>query len=276
MTAVGPVATALRQALGWWGPLLSGAAALIGLYLLIPILIIFPMSLTGDLFLTWPPDLLSLRWFSALFENPVWTEAIGRSLRIAVVVSALATVLGTAAALGLTYARRWRRLLQTMFVAPLILPVITYALGIYDVSDRFNLIGSIWPVVIGQTMLALPLVFIVVSAGLAGRDSQLPRAAASLGATWPKVLLLVELPLLRGSIVAGALFAFAYSFDEIIVAYFLSPPGGGTLPVQILGSTQEAAEPIVAAASMLVIGVATLVAGMIVLARAISTRGRMR
>lgn len=263
---------ALSLSLGWLGRSLSGTGLLIGLFLLIPILIIFPMSLTAAFFLTWPPDLFSTRWFEAFFESPAWTEALWRSIRIAVPVSLAATVLGTAAALGLAYARRWRRLLQTMFIAPLILPVITYALGIYDVADRFDLVGSSWPLMIGQTMLAMPLVFIVVSAGLAVRDQSLPRAAASLGASWPHVLWRIELPLLRGSIVAGALLAFAYSFDEIVVAFFLSTPGGGTLPVQILGATRESAEPIVAAASMLVIGVAALIAGATVLARTMLAR----
>jgi putative spermidine/putrescine transport system permease protein len=263
---------AMSLSLGWLGRTFSVAGIAIGLFLLIPILIIFPMSLTGDFFLTWPPDLFSTRWFQAFFEDVVWTDALWRSLQVALPVSAIATVLGTAAAVGLAYTRRWRRLLQTMFIAPLILPVIAYALGIYDVSERFSLIGSTWPVVIGQTMLALPMVFIVVSAGLAGRDQSLPRAAASLGASWSHVLWRVELPLLRGSIAAGALLAFAYSFDEIVVAFFLSPPGGGTLPVQILGSTRESAEPIVAAASMLVIGVAATVAGATVLARTVLSR----
>lgn len=250
------------------------AAGLIAVYLLIPILIIFPMSLTRDPFLTWPPHLLSTRWFSELFEDPQWTDAFAKSVRVGVLVAVMSTVLGTAAAVGLAYARHWRRPLQAMFIAPLVLPAVTYALGIYDVSDRFDLVGSTWPVVIGQTMLAMPLVFIVVSAGLAGRDPELPRAAASLGAAWTRLLWEVELPLLRGSIAAGALFAFAYSFDEIILAYFLSPPGGGTLPVQILGSTQETANPVIAAASMLVIGVASAVGALLVLARGLITRGR--
>jgi putative spermidine/putrescine transport system permease protein len=262
----------LRLALGWTAPTLCVAAVLLGLFLLIPILIIFPVSLTNDFFLTWPPDLLSLRWFETFFETPVWTDALMRSIRVAVPVALIATVLGTLAALGLAYARRGRRALQTLFVAPLVLPIITYALGIYDVSQRFDMTGSSLPVIVGQAMLATPLVFIIVSAGLGGRDPQLPYAAASLGARAPLVLLLVELPLLRVSIVAGALIALAYSFDEIIVAYFLSPPGSGTLPVQILGSTRETADPTIAAASMVVIGVAVSIAALIALARALSTR----
>ena len=263
---------ALRLSLGPAGWMVNAAGVLLGLFLLIPIAIIFPVSLTSDFFLTWPPHLASTQWFEAFFESPVWTDALLRSIRIAVPVALIATVLGTLSALGLAYVRRGRRLLQTLFVAPLVLPIITYALGLYDVAQRFDMTGSSLPVILGQAMLAMPIVFIVVSAGLAGRDPLLPRAAASLGASAPAVLWRIELPLLRVSILAGALIALAYSFDEIIVAYFLSPPGSGTLPVQILGSTRETADPTIAAASMVVIGVATTIGAMLALARAFAGR----
>ena len=126
--------------------------------------------------------------------------------------------------------------------------------------------------IVGQAMLAAPLAFIVVSAGLAGRDGQLPRAAASLGAPAHVVLWRIELPLLKLSIVAAALISLAYSFDEIIIAYFLSPPGSGTLPVQILGSTRESADPTIAAASMVVIAVAFTIAALVGLMRALAGR----
>jgi len=262
----------LRLALGPAGLAIDVAGVLLGLFLLVPIVIIFPVSLTSDFFLTWPPHLASSRWFEAFFDSAVWTEALMRSIRIAVPVALIATVLGTLSALGLAYARRGRRLLQTLFIAPLVLPIITYALGLYDVAQRFDMTGSALPVILGQAMLATPIVFIVVSAGLAGRDPLLPRAAASLGASAASVLWRIELPLLRVSILAGALIALAYSFDEIIVAYFLSPPGSGTLPVQILGSTRETADPTIAAASMIVIGIATTIAALLALARAFAGR----
>jgi putative spermidine/putrescine transport system permease protein len=260
---------ALRSALGRASFPLGAAGALIALYLLTPILIIFPMALTGGQLLTWPPELMSLQWFSAFLATPAWTDALMTSFRIAVPVALIAAALGTLAALGVAYARRWRRPLQTLFVAPLVLPVITYAVGLFDVSDRFGLTDSAWPVVIGQTTLAAPLVFIIVSAGLAGRDPQLPQAAASLGAPARAVLWHIELPLLRSSIVAAAFVALAYSFDEIVIAYFLLPPGEGTLPVQILGATRETADPTIAAASVIVIGVGATIGGLLLLVRAI-------
>jgi putative spermidine/putrescine transport system permease protein len=265
----------LRLALGPAATSVTALAVLLGVFLLIPILIIFPVSLTSDFFLTWPPHLFSLRWFEAIFNSPVWTAALRKSVEVALPVAVVSTVLGTLAALGIAYVRRWRRVLQTLFIAPMVLPIITYALGMYDVAQRLNLTGSAWPVIIGQAMLATPIVFIIVSAGLAGRDPQLPQAAASLGAPAHAVLWRIELPLLRVSIAAGALVALAYSFDEIIVAYFLSPPGDGTLPVQILQTTRETADPSIAAASMVVIAVAISIAALTLVARVVlRTRDR--
>jgi putative spermidine/putrescine transport system permease protein len=265
----------LRLALGPAAASVTALAVLLGVFLLIPILIIFPVSLTSDFFLTWPPHLFSLRWFDAIFNSPVWTAALTKSVEVALPVAMVSTVLGTLAALGIAYLRRWRRVLQTLFIAPMVLPIITYALGMYDVAQRLDLTGSAWPVIIGQAMLATPIVFIIVSAGLAGRDPQLPQAAASLGAPAHAVLWRIELPLLRVSIAAGALVALAYSFDEIIVAYFLSPPGDGTLPVQILQTTRETADPSIAAASMVVIAVAISIAALTLLARVVlRTRDR--
>jgi putative spermidine/putrescine transport system permease protein len=264
----------LAPALGWVGPVLAVLAAAIAIYLLVPVLIIVPMSLTKLPFLTWPPELLSLQWFRGFFEDPTWTDPLWRSIRISVPVAVIATAIGTLAAFGVSYARRGRRLLQTLFIAPLVLPIITYALGLHDVSERLGINGSVWPVIIGQTMLAAPLVFVTVSAGLATRDPQLPRAAASLGATGRSVLWRIELPLQRPSIAAGALIALAYSFDEIIIAYFLLPPGGGTLPVQILASTKETGDPTIAAASIVVIGVAATLGAVVATTRALLIRRR--
>lgn len=251
---------------------LSLLAVVSCIYLATPILIVFAMSLTKDFFLTWPPNLFSTRWFSAFFDSRAWMGSLGRSLAIAVPVAALSTVLGTLAALGLTYGVRQHRALRTLFVAPLVLPIITYALGLFELAEGIGIMGSVWPVVIGQTMLASPLVFIIVSAGLAGRNPQLPQAAASLGAPAVSILLLVELPLIRSSIAAASLVAFAYSFDEIIVALFLLPPGGGTLPVEILGAARETADPTIAAASMISIGVAATIGALVLLVRTFLVR----
>lgn len=261
-----------RRALGWLRGLLAGVGLMVAIFLLLPIGIIFPMALSKDAFLTWPPDLLSLRWFDAFFEQQVWTDALWQSVKISVPVAATATVLGTLAAVGVHHARRLRRTLQLLFIMPLVLPLVTYALGLYDVAWRVGADGTIWPVIVGQTMLATPLVFVTVSTGLANSDRLLPMAAASLGAPPRVVLWRIELSLQRPAIATGAVVALAYSFDEIIVAYFLLPPGVGTLPVQILASTRESADATVAAASVVVMGIAASLAAAFAVARLLLMR----
>ncbi|SEF18743.1 ABC transporter permease [Jiangella alba] len=264
--------SSLAQGLGRLRWAIHAVAVIVLVFLLIPLLIVFPISITRDHVLTWPPDLASWQWFDAFFTSPVWVDSLLASLRIAVPAAVIATVVGTLGALGLAYARRWRRVLQTLFIAPLVLPIVTYALGLYDVAQRFDATGSLLPVIVGQAMLSAPMVFVTVGAALANRDHQLPLAASSLGASARKVLTLVELPLLKPAVAAGGLIALAMSFDEIVVAYFLLPPGAGTLPVVILGSTRESADPTIAAASMVVIAMAVTVAALLVLVNVLMKR----
>jgi putative spermidine/putrescine transport system permease protein len=252
---------ALNSSLRWIAPLTWVLSLLTAFYLLLPILIIFPISVSNSMFLTWPPRLFSWRWFESFFTEPDWIDALLQSLKLAIPVVLISTLLGTLAAIGLAYVRGpMRRLLQTLFIAPQILPVITYSLGLFEISSRLRLSGSILPVVLGQSMLATPLVFILVSAGLAGRDRQLPLAAASMGAGASKILWTVELPLLRASITAAALMAFVISFDETVLAYFLLPPGSFTLPVQMMSATRDSVEPTIAAASVIVIAIVATIA----------------
>jgi putative spermidine/putrescine transport system permease protein len=107
-------------------------------------------------------------------------------------------------------------------------------------------------------VLATPIVFVAVSAGLAQVDPALSRTAASLGAKWPTIVWRVELPLLRGNIVAAALFAFAFSFDEVVISYFLNGPDNTTLPVELFVSTRDSLSPAIAAASTVVMLIALL------------------
>lgn len=263
---------ALRSSLGGVQLATIGIAGVVAVFLAVPLMILVPVAFSSNPFLTWPPDLASTRWFEAFFTSPIWTNALTKSVTIALPVAAIATVLGTLSAVGLSYARRGRRTLKTLFIAPVILPLVTYALGLYDVSQRLGLAGSTIPVIVGQAMLAAPMAFVIVSSGIAGRDPQLPQAASSLGARAWSVLWNVELPLLRGPIAAAALMSLAYSFDEIVVAYFLSPPGGGTLPVQILQTTRETADPTIAAASLIVIAIVAPLGALIVLGRTLTNR----
>jgi putative spermidine/putrescine transport system permease protein len=197
-----------------------------------------------------------LRWYEEIFTDPAWQGAFALSAKLSIVDAALATVLGTAAALAVGRARRGRRWLRTAFLAPLILPEIVYALGIYNLIYAFDLTPSSWFIVPGQTCLAFPLVFIAVSSGLARIEPSILRAAQSLGASWTTIVWQIELPLLTRHIAAAAVFALAFCFDNVVMALFLATPGSSTLPVQIYTTAQSEVSPAIASAGVVVMVVA--------------------
>lgn len=264
----------LAVSLGRFRPAALALGTLIAAFLLLPIAIIVPTSFTGGDYLGFPPDGLSTRWYSEIASDPVWTGALVTSLVWAIAAAALATVTGTLAALGARRVGRRGGWLRTVFVAPIVLPYVVYAVGLYDAFDRMRLIGSAWPVILGQSVLAFPLVFVAVSAGLARIDPALLRAAASLGAPWWVTVLRIELRLAWASIAAAALFALAFCFDEVVLAFFLTTPENQTLPVQIFRSARDSASPAIAAASAVVMLLAVVVIGLGALLVRLSSRSR--
>jgi putative spermidine/putrescine transport system permease protein len=264
----------LAPAVGRWRGVLAGASLALAAFLLLPGAMILVASLSAGQFLQFPPDGLSLRWYRELVADPAWRDAFLTSVRIAGGGAALAGVAGTAAALGIRRLRRGAALLRSAFIAPIALPYIVYVLGLYNVFDALRVIGASWPIVLGQAVLAFPIVFVTVDAARGAVDPRIADAAASLGAPWPMVVTRVELPLILPAVVAGALFAFSFCFDEVVIALFLAGPETVTYPVKIFSAAREAVSPAVAAASsavtLLVLGLAALFA--VVLRRAAARR----
>lgn len=239
---------------------------LVACFLLLPIVIILPTAFTKGDFIELPSDGLSLRWFREIVTDPAWTSALLLSFRIAFVAALVATTLGTIAALGVRRLKLGRGAFSAVMISPLVLPYVVYALGLFDLVDRLAIaVESTWPIVVGQAVLAFPIVFVAVSAGLAGVDPTLPRAAESLGARWHAVVWRVELPAIRTSIAAAGVFSFAFCFDQVEVALFLASPTSTTLPVQIFSSAREEISPAIGAASTIVMAVAFLLAALFVL-----------
>jgi putative spermidine/putrescine transport system permease protein len=252
-------------------------------FLLLPMLIIVPTSWSASQLLEFPPPGFSLQWYERMFEDPTWTDAIKTSLRIALQASLLATIAGTAAALGM---RRiagtpWGRVLRSLFILPLAIPYVSYALGVYNIFDRvsYDTLSTTVPLILAQALIAFPLVYVVVSGALSGIDPRLGRAAATLGARWPRIVMRIELPLIWPAILGGWLFAFALCFDEAVLAIFLAPIEQVTLAQQLFRSAQETAEPTLSAvstfitlAAVFVLGIASmLVARAAARAQAVST-----
>jgi putative spermidine/putrescine transport system permease protein len=233
---------------------------LIGAFLLFPIGIVISTSFTAGFFLTFPPEGFSTRWYSAILDNPEWTKPFWTSIRVALFATTLATVVGTCAALGMRRAVRGRRSLSAIMVAPVTLPLLAYALGLYDLFNRWPIFeGTNVPVVLGQAVVAFPLVYVIVLAGLAAVDRRVTDAASTLGARWPMIVWKIELPLIRNNIIVAALFAFTISFDEAVIALIMSPPESMTLPVQMFRAARESISPELAAASTIVMALAVVV-----------------
>ncbi|HYZ30096.1 MAG TPA: ABC transporter permease [Thermoleophilaceae bacterium] len=246
----------LRDALGGYRLALVALGALLALFLLVPLAVILPQAFSSGLFFKFPPPGYSTTWFQQIFNDPLWRGAFSRSLWTATVGATLATTCGTLAAIGLRRLGAGARVLRTLFLAPLVMPQLVLAIGIYVARDDLGLGSSLWTLILGQAALAFPVVVVVASAGLSAVDPALSRASASLGHAWPSTVWRVELPLIRRSVLSAFVLAFALCFDEAVLAYFLSPPGRPTLPTQLWLASTENASPAIAAVSACIVGFA--------------------
>jgi putative spermidine/putrescine transport system permease protein len=234
-------------------------SALVGAFLLLPTLIVIPMSFTSGRDLKFPPDGFSLRWYEVLFETPAWREAAWTSAQVAFFTVVIATVLGTAASMALV---RWRsRLtgpLTALLLSPMIVPVIILGVGTFLLFSKWKITGTMSGLVLAHVVLALPFVIVSVMASARTLDPTLELAAASLGANRWRTFRRVVLPLIAPGVAAGALFAFITSWDEIVVAIFMTSPTLRTLPVLMWSQVRSSLDPSLAAAGTLLVVVSTM------------------
>ncbi|MCK1544435.1 ABC transporter permease [Bradyrhizobium sp. 179] len=227
---------------------------LILLFLALPIVVVFVLSFSSAPYLTFPPPAFGLRWYEAYFGNADWLYATWLSVWVAAAVVVLSTTLGTLAAIGIARLPRAIRTIATgLLLSPMIVPGIVVAIGIYYSFSRYGMVGTPLAIVLAHTCLAVPFVVTSVSASLAGIDPRLEQAALSLGATPGGTLRQITLPLIRPGVLVGALFAFITSFDEVIVALFLSGSGAVTLPRRMWDDLRFQIEPTIAAVSTLTV-----------------------
>ncbi|HYZ61366.1 MAG TPA: ABC transporter permease [Acetobacteraceae bacterium] len=227
-------------------------------FLVLPVLIVFPLSFSSGSYLSFPPPGFSLRWYAAFFESSSWTDAALMSLQVAIPVTLLATALGTPAAIGLARGSfLGKRLVNALVLSPIIVPGIIVAIGTYFAYAQYGLVGHPLALILGHTCLAVPFVVINVTAALQGVDRQLERAALSLGASPSGTFRQITLPLIAPGIAAGAVFAFITSFDELLIALFLSGTGAVTLPRRMFDEIRYDIDPTIAAVSSLLIFITT-------------------
>jgi putative spermidine/putrescine transport system permease protein len=232
---------------------------LTAVWLIAPILIVIPLSFNGAASFDFPPKSWSTRWYENLFTSPDWSNSLVHSFEIALLVVVLATVLGTACAMGLDRGKLpGKGLIRALILSPMIIPVVIIAVGVYAVFLPWRLVGTEIGFVLAHTALAVPFVVVSVSTSLNGFDRRLEQAAASLGAPPVVTFFRVTLPLILPGVFAGAVLAFITSFDEVVVALFLSNPNLRTVPVQMFNTLQNV-DPTIAAASTLVLTATTFV-----------------
>lgn len=262
-----PVYYGLWHYLGHYG--LRITALLVLVFLMLPILIIIPLSFNEQPYFTFTQGMLeldpaaySLRWYAEIMTDLRWTLAIQNSFLIGIAAAILATILGTIAAVGLASdVMPCKRLITALLISPMIVPLIIIAAGMFFFYTRFNLVGTYTGLIIAHAALGVPFVIITVTATLAGFDRSLYNAAVGMGASPLRAFRDIVIPLIRPGVISGSLFAFVTSFDEVVVVLFLAGPGQRTIPRQMFSGLREQINPsILAVATLLIlISIALLV-----------------
>lgn len=233
--------------------------ALVLLFLVLPVLVIVPLSFNSGTFLVYPLQGFSLRWYEEFFLSAEWMRSLKNSLIIAPAATALALGFGTLAAIGLNRGEfRGKALVMSLLISPMVVPVVIVGVASYLFFAPLGLGNGYLSLILMHAVLGVPFVIITVSATLQGFNHNLVRAAASLGASPLTAFRRVTLPLIAPGMISGALFAFATSFDEVVVTLFLAGPEQATLPRQMFSGIRENLSPTIAAAATLLIGFSTV------------------
>ncbi|KAB8312573.1 ABC transporter permease subunit [Erwinia endophytica] len=241
---------------GWLLPCFS---VLVILVLVLPVVSFLPMAFSSSSFLQFPPPGFSLRWMETYLGSPVWTGATLRSFGIALVTGILSVLIAGAAALGLArHQGKSGSLVVMTFLLPMIIPNIVTAVSLFYLFATLGLVGTDLGIILGHTVMAIPVVFIIILTTFKGYDWRLDQAAKTLGASRWRTLREITLPLIKSSLIAAFIFGFLNSFEELTVALFV---GGGvkqTLPKQMWDDVLLSVTPTLAAASVIILLVVTV------------------
>lgn len=233
-------------------PTVFFASAVI-IFLILPNLVIVPLSFSPSEYFQFSAS-FSFRWYERFFEDPRWTEAFLRSIRIGVYVSFLSTTLGFAAAFALVRGSLpASQLLSGLVLSPLVVPHVVLAAGLFVLFISLGLLQTEVGLVLAHTLIATPIVIMTVMVSMRGLRRELELAAMSLGAGYALTLWRVVLPQLRQGILTGALLAFVSSFDETTLSIFLGGVGSTTLPIKMWDGITVESNPVLPAASTIVL-----------------------
>lgn len=234
------------------------------IYLLLPILVIIPLSFSSSSFLAYPMPGWSLQWYDNLFRSEDWGRAARNSFIVAPLATLLATVLGTMAAVGLARVQFFGKgLLMSLLIAPMVVPIVVVGVSTYLFFAKIGLNDSYLGLILVHAALGAPFVLTTVLATLQSFNHNLVRASLSMGATPIETFFRITLPIIAPGVISGALFAFATSFDEVVVTLFIAGPTQVTLPRQMFTGIRENITPTIAAvATLLIIFTSTLMLGL--------------
>ena len=255
---------------------------LIFLFLIIPILVIIPLSFNSVPFFTFTPEMLSfdpagysLRWYKDFVNNPQWIHSLQNSFIIAIASTILSTVLGTLAALGLSRPYTpYKAAIMGALISPMIVPLIISATGMFFFYTSIGLAQTYLGIILAHTALGTPFVVITVTATLVGFDQSLIRAAQNLGAAPTTVFFKVIMPLILPGVISGGLFAFITSFDEVVVVLFLAGFDQRTIPLQMFSGLREQISPTILAVATILVTISIILLTSVELLRRRSERLR--
>jgi putative spermidine/putrescine transport system permease protein len=238
---------------------LYAIAASVMAFLVLPTIIVVPMSFSASQYLEFPPRQWSLRWYANYINSASWMQATATSLKAGFLTTLLATPLGTMAAYGLFVSRlRWAGAVLPVLLTPIIVPVILVGIGVFYAYVRLKLVNTLTGIVLAHGMLAIPLVMMVVTSALKSYDMNQEMVARSLGASRPKAFFLVTVPQIRFALVTGAVLSFLTSFDEVVVAMFVSGGENSTLTRNMFNALRDQIDPTIAAISTVMIVISSL------------------
>lgn len=236
-----------------WLPRLGVAAAIFGYaFLILPSLIVIPMSFGTGGELVFPPRTYSLELYRQYFQESTWMAVTLQSVKVALATMVASLILGFSAAYGITRTDfRGKSLLTILLLSPMFMPHIAVALAMYLYLARLGLVGTTIGLITAHTIVTVPFVIVTAFAGLRHIDRNLELAAQTMGAGRLRIVWKVVLPLIVPSVIVGALFAFLLSFDEVVISYFISGVQSETLPVKMYSSIHWEISPVLAAISTL-------------------------
>ena len=233
-------------------------AGLVMLFLVAPTVIVLPMSFSDSQYLEFPPRVWSARWYDNYFSSYEWMAATRTSLLVAFLTMLIATPMGVAAAYGLFVSNlRYAHLIFILLISPMMVPIILIGIGVFYIYAKLKIVFTVGGLVMAHVMLAIPLILIVMSSALKSYDMNQEMVARSLGASRFRAFMVITLPQIRFAVITSALLAFITSFDEIIVALFVSGGDNATLTRSMFITLRDQIDPTIASISTIMVIVST-------------------